>query len=244
MTDYAPLAATPLDQWAPKRTLTLKAARAHSRRVRQVRLGLLWAAGALLLLLAWEFSTRSQTVIFEGEIDETVRMVEPRYVGRTADGLPYTLTALEASRVRERSDQLDLDAPLLNFYRVQGADASTIRAATGRYNDVARVLELQTTVVLTTDDGNVCETDQARLHLDEKRVEGDSFIRCTGSFGIVEGNAFEITDAYSVFVFKNGMTGELQPDGAAPTVVPDSASPDPASPDPASRDAATLGEEL
>ena len=214
MDEFAPMQAAlePDDSWAPKRTLTLEAARAHSRRVRVFQIALLAIAAVLVAVLVWEFYTRQPTAIFEGEVDETVRMVSPRYTGRTSDGLPYTLTSNEARRVRGAPNELQLEVPLLNFYRLKGVDASTINAATGIYNDVEQTLDLRADVVLTTDDGNVCNTTHARILLDDKIVEGDEFIRCTGEFGVVEGNAYEIRDNYKTFIFKNGMTGLLEPD--------------------------------
>ena len=212
--DPIPADARGLDEWAPKRTLTLAAARAHTRRVRLLQYALLAMAAVLLTVLIFEFSTRSQSVIIETEVDETVRMVNPRYVGRTSDGLPYTLTSAEAGRVRGKPNELNLTTPLLNFYRLKGVEASTIDALTGIYNDVDQVLELRQDVVLTTDDGNTCYTSHARIFLETKLVEGDEPIRCLGDFGIVEGNAYEIRDNYSTFIFKDGMNGILESDQA------------------------------
>ena len=215
MAEFAPTqSARPVDDWAPKRQLTLEAARAHSRRVRLFQLVLLGISGLLVLILLFQFATRGSATLVETEIDETVRMVNPRYVGRTSDGLPYTLTADQATRVRDNPNELALNVPLLNFYRVVGAEASTIDAVAGIYNDVDQTLELRTDVILTTDDGNECTTTHARIFLDTKLVEGDEPIRCTGDFGVVNGNAFEIRDNYKTFVFKNGMNGLLENDPA------------------------------
>lgn len=220
MGEFDPIPAQPggIDDWAPKRTLTLAAARAHSRRVRIFQTLLLGVGAILLAVLVWEFANRSSTPIIDTDVDETVRMVNPRYIGRTSDGLPYTLTAGEAGRVRGRPNELNLSLPLLNFYRLKGVEASTIDAATGIYNDVDQLLELRADpdreVILTTDDGNQCFTTHARIYLDTKLVEGDEPIRCTGDFGVVTGNAYEIRDNYKTFVFKEGMTGLLEADEA------------------------------
>ena len=212
MTDFAatPPAPQGLDDWAPKRSLSLDAARAHSRRVRVFQTVLLVVALGLVAALVYQFVSRSPSEIFDEPVDETVRMVNPRYVGRTSDDLPYTLTADFANRVREAPNRLNLDNPLLNFYREQGAQASTIDALQGTYNDLDEILELRTDVVLTTDDGNQCFTTHARIFLEVKTVEGDEPIRCTGDFGVLEGNSYEIRDDYRVFVFKEGMTGLLE----------------------------------
>jgi len=222
MSDFTPMAdaVTPTDDsWAPKRTLTLAAARAHSARVRRIQVVLLTVAAALIAFLLFQFLTRTQTPIFDQPVDETVRMVAPRYIGRTTDGLPYTLTAEEAGRVRDRPNELNLTTPLLNFYRIKGVKASTIDASTGIYNEVENTLELRTDVILSTDDGNECRTTHARILLETKIIQGDEFIRCTGEFGVVEGNAYEISDNYKTFVFRDGMSGLLEPDNDATDAV-------------------------
>ena len=89
-------------------------------------------------------------------------------------------------------------------------------ALTGLYNSKLETLELRQEVVLETDDGNVCRTTHARLQLNTKTIEGDEPIECTGEFGVVRGNGYEILDDYRTFVFKNGMSGTLEPDEGGP----------------------------
>ena len=200
--------------WAPKRRLTLDSARQHSRRVRIFQLVLLALAALLVVELVRQFTMRQPSTFEEPDPSQTVTMMKPRYIGRTADGLPYTLTADSATRARTSPDEVDLNVPLLNFYRIKGVEASTIDALSGVYNDKSQVLNLRTDVVLTTDDGNICTTTHARLFMKTKTIEGDEPIRCTGEFGTMAGNAFEIRDEYKTFVFKNGMEGVIEPDDA------------------------------
>ena len=142
-------------------------------------------------------------------------MINPRYTGRTDDGLPYYLTATEAIRMIGNDDLVDLIDPVLHFYREEGLKESTIVAETGTYDDVKKILNLRTKVDLKTDDGNHCITTHARIFAKAKTVEGDEPIKCTGSFGIVNGNTYEILENYSVFVFKSGMSAILDQDETA-----------------------------
>ena len=52
----------------------------------------------------------------------------------------------------------------------------------------------------------------------EKRIEGKEYIECNGNFGEVTGNAFEINNDYSQFVFKNGVTAAIEQDSAINTI--------------------------
>ena len=194
-----------LGLWEPKRTLTLEAARKHSARIKVLRRMLLGLCVLLAAYLVYEFATQSNTLSIYDDPTESVRMENPRYSGRTTDGLPFYLTANTATRTLANRSEVSLIKPVLEFIREDGAQASFVVAETGTYDDVKKILNLRTAVDLNTDDGNSCKTTHARIFAKEKRIEGDERIECNGSFGIVNGNAFEINDNYTVFVFKNGV---------------------------------------
>jgi len=137
-------------------------------------------------------------------------MISPKYRGRTTDGLPFFLTADTAVRTLANRDEVELENPILEFIRENGAEASLVVAETGTYDDVNKILNLRTAVNLNTDDGYSCKTTHARIFARDKRIEGDERIECDGSFGIVNGNAYEINDNYKVFVFKNGMDAIIE----------------------------------
>ena len=194
-----------LGLWEPKRTLTLEAARKHSARIKVLRYILMTLCAALAAYLIYEFATQSKNIIVEDNPTESVKMVNPRYSGRTDDGLPFYLTADSATRTLANRSEVALIKPVLEFIRETGAEPSLVLAETGTYDDVKKILNLRTAVDLSTDDGYNCKTTHARVFAKEKRIEGDERIECDGNFGIVNGNAYEINDNYKVFVFKNGM---------------------------------------
>ena len=167
-------------------------------------------AAASVSVLVWEFSKTTEVSFEPVDPTQSVKMVNPRYSGRTDDGLPFFLTAKEA--IRPSSDQqiVELVDPVLEFYRSANVEKSLVIADSGTYNDVDKVLELRSTVNLNTDDGYECKTTHARVFTRTKTIEGDEPIACTGEFGDVKGNAYEILDDYQTFIFKKGMTAILE----------------------------------
>lgn len=201
-----------LQYWEPRRALTLDAARRHSVVVRRARYFLLGFAFLLAAMLVWYFINAPKPMTPTGNAEETVKMINPVYKGRTSDSLPYRINADEAIRYFARPDEVSLVNPALNFLRVDGAAESVIVAVSGLYNNSTQVLELRRDVQLDTDNEYLCTTSHARVFIKEKRIEGDESIACSGDFGAVLGNAFEINDDYTEFVFKNGMSGLIKPD--------------------------------
>jgi len=202
-----------LGLWEPKRTLTLEAARKHSKRIRALRMFLMMISASLGAYLLYEFATnRTGDLELDASAKESVKMIGPRYSGRTNDGEPYYLTAKDATRTIANQNEVELTKPVLEFIRENGAASSFVIAETGTYDDVNKILNLEFDVDLTTDDGNICKTSQARIFARENRIEGSKRIECTGSFGNANGNAFEIKDNYKTFIFKNGMDAIIQRD--------------------------------
>ena len=201
-----------LGLWEPKRTLTLEAARQHSKRVKFLRYQLIGLSVMLGAYIFWAYTQRTTAPPPSIDPTESARMVNPRFSGRTSDGLPYKLTAAQAIRLSHAASEVELDKPELEFFREAGAETSLVVAETGTYDDVTQVLNLRTDVNLTTDDGNHCLTTHARIFTVEKRIEGDEPIRCNGNFGIITGTTYEILDNYTTFKFKNGMSAQLEDD--------------------------------
>lgn len=211
-----------LGLWEPKRTLTLSAARKHTQRIQLLHRVLIGASGALVALLVFYFATQSNVAVIEDDPDTSIRMINPRYSGRTSDNLPFYLTSDSATRQLESRTEVALIKPVLEFIRADGAESSFVEADGGTYDDVNKILDLRTdvtqpegerqNVVLETDDGYRCVTTHARIFAREKRIIGEEPIRCVGNFGTVNGQAYEINDNYSIFIFKDGMDGIINRD--------------------------------
>lgn len=214
-----------LGLWEPKRTLTLEAARRHTQRIQMLRRILIGLAALLVLFLIFQFVGRGTKTFDDPNPTESVKMVNPRYSGRTSDGLPFYLTADTATRTMAKRTEVDLIKPVLEFIRAEDAASSFVLADTGTYDDVNKILNLRTDVNLETDDGYICDTTHARIFARDKRIEGDEPIACVGNFGSVNGRAYEINNNYTEFVFKDGMDAVIKQDPAknSPTSTQDTA---------------------
>lgn len=211
-----------LGLWEPKRTLTLSAARKHTQRILFLHRTLIGASAALVVLLIYYFATQSNVAVIEDDPDTSVRMINPRYSGRTSDNLPFYLTSDSATQQLEDRTEVALINPVLEFIRASGSESSFVEADGGTYDDVNKIIDLRTdmtkpdserqNVVLETDDGYRCITTHARIFAREKRIIGDEPIQCVGNFGTVNGNSYEINDNYRTFIFKDGMDGIINRD--------------------------------
>ncbi len=198
-------AADALGLWEPKRTLTLEAARRHTYRIQLLRKGLVGLAALLLGVLIIQFFESGTSTFDNPNPTESVKMVGPRYSGRTSDGLPFYLTAATATRTMDKSNEVALENPILEFVRAEGAASSFIMSNNGLYDDLNKVLTLKQDVNLETDDGYVCNSTESRIFARDKRIDGSQPIDCLGNFGSVKGQAYEINNNYTEFVFKNGV---------------------------------------
>jgi len=216
----SPKHAHALAHWEPRHVLSLDAAKRHSSFIQNARLVLVAFSGILLLILLWYFISAPKPRPQEDNPDETVKMINPVYKGRTADNLPFRITADEAVRFLQSPDDTKLLNPVLSFLRSSEVEESMVLALTGLYNSETQVLELRQEVHLKTDDGYDCQTSHARIFVKGKRIEGDEAISCTGQFGRVAGAAYEINDNYSEFMFKGGMTALIVPKKTNGALVP------------------------
>ena len=132
--------------WEPKRTLTLEAARRHSQMIRYIRWAMLSAAALLVLTIIVQFMTQKSRVVVEESLVDSVKMINPRYTGRTADNLPFYLTALTATRALDNRHEVKLEKPVLEFIRGAGMESSFVEAESGSYDDVKKILNLQAAV--------------------------------------------------------------------------------------------------
>jgi len=208
--------------WEPRRSLTLAAANRHTRFVAILRLAFILGAGCVLGLLAFYMATGvGQETVDTGPAGDAVRMTNPQYTGLDGQGVPYALTADYATRALDNPDAVKLIKPVLTFRRLDGAPESTVTALEGLYDSKAQIMELRADVKVRTDDGYSCDTTHAKIFTADRRVTGDEPIKCTGNFGTVQGERYQIIEDYSRYIFEDNVKAIIYPEDLRRRPVPD-----------------------
>lgn len=197
------------DFWAPKRRLTLAQARRRSDLVRFLRMLFTTAAaisaGVLIGSLAYSVISHERPT----EADRTtnvVTMMNPRFTGRDANGVPYVITADTAQRNPVNAQLVELSNPALD-----DGLTGTVRAPRGVFDQESQQLELFEEVILTDNGGNRFVTTHARMFVEENRVVGLEPLVGSGPLGQIKADSYEITDGGARIIFKGNVWTELQP---------------------------------
>jgi lipopolysaccharide export system protein LptC len=101
--------------WEPKRALTLKAARRRSRLIAAMRRFFVAGAGASFAAVFVFMALHAIEGGFNRDrysAAEPLRMINPRFIGRTENGGPYQLSAEVAERAQGDNQPIILDAPV------------------------------------------------------------------------------------------------------------------------------------
>jgi len=123
------------------------------------------------------------------EIQEN-RMMRPHYLSTDEKGQPFHVGADWA---KEKTNTLsDLTNPQGSLTTVEG-QTFNVKAEQGHYDREKKVLKLEGDVILTSTDGYLVKTEQADVTIDDKVIEGKSYIEGEGPAGKIMGtNGFKI----------------------------------------------------
>jgi lipopolysaccharide transport protein LptA len=140
-----------------------------------------------------------------------IRMVNPRFTGRDADGTPYEITAQAAERPDAAADVTELTAPQLKFSDPD-APSAVVDATRGLFDQAAQTLDLLNGVSFRTDNGYEFESEHARAYVEDGRVVGDRMIMGAGPLGSIQAQGFEILDGGDKVIFSGDVKARLYPD--------------------------------
>jgi lipopolysaccharide export system protein LptC len=198
-------------RWEPRRQLTLHAARRRSQLLSLVRIALVAAASAsfsaffgfmTLHAVMGGFSARDEV-----SVEESLRMVNPRFTGRMATGEPFVVTALSATRRSAGSDLVELERPV---YESAGR---RVAATAGVYNQKLETLDLSGEVILADAQGNTFSSAAARVDGDSSVVYGDRAIRGAGPLGAVRADSYEIHERGERLILRGRVQGVINQSG-------------------------------
>lgn len=151
------------------------------------------------------------------DLDDAMRMHQPRYSGLTEAEESYQLVADAAIIDPARPNRVHLEDLAADLER---NDASNLHltARGGIYYRSLEKLKLEGDIELTTSDGYRFTTQSAQISLARGRVVGDEPVAGSGPAGTLEADRFEIRSGGDVLRFEGRVRVIAQPrrpDGAA-----------------------------
>ena len=164
------------------------------------------AVAMFLLVVFWpQFQTEISGVTLKASdvsISQTGSMTlfDPHFEGVDSNGQPFNLTAEQASRSPGNSDVIILDLPKGDITMDSGAWIA-LDARTGRYNQVARTLDLYGDVTLFHDRGFEIKTESARIDLAAGTARGRETVAGQGPEGELVAQGFKVLDKGERIIF-------------------------------------------
>lgn len=122
------------------------------------------------------------------EIKEN-RMIRPHYVSTDGKGQPFQVTADWAKQKTE--NHADLIHPQGSMTMTEG-ETFNVKAKKGHYDSQGKVLTLNEDVILTNTNGDVIETEEAQVDIDNGTIQGKHSIKGKGAIGEFMGDGFKV----------------------------------------------------
>ncbi len=197
--------------WEPKRALTLRAARQRSRLIGGLRRFFVAGAGAsfaAVFVFMGLYAIEGGFIAGQLSAAEPLRMINPRFIGRTQNGGPYQLSAEIAERNPGENQPIELISPV---YRTE---AGTIMLAPrGVYDERAKTVVFDGEVLFSDRGGNRFTTPNMIVDLARGTLSGRGGVTGAGPLGVLQADAYELRDSDRAFVLSGGVRGQI-PDRA------------------------------
>lgn len=193
--------------WEPKRALTLKAARRRSRLIAGLRRFFVAGAGAsfaAVFVFMGLYAIEGGFNAGQYSAAEPLRMINPRFIGRTEQGGPYQLSAEVAERPQGENQPIELIAPV---YRTE---AGTIMLAPrGVYDERAKTVIFEGEVLFSDRGGNRFTTPNMTVDLEHGTLTGQGGVTGAGPLGVLQAGAYELRDSDRALVLRGGVRGQI-----------------------------------
>jgi lipopolysaccharide export system protein LptC len=195
-------------EWEPKREQTLRAARRRSRLISGLRRFFVAAAGAsfasVFVFMAL-YAVEGGFAAADYAATEPLRMINPRFIGRTDAGGPYQLSAEMAERPRGNDNKpIELVSPV---YRTE---AGTIMLAPkGLYDEAAKRVTFQGEVLFSDRGGNRFSTPSMVVDLDKGTLYGNAGVTGAGPLGVLQADAYELRESDRALVLRGNVRGQI-----------------------------------
>ena len=175
-------------EWEPKRAQTLRNARRRSRLIGGLRRFFVAAAGAsfasVFVFMALYAVEGGFALADQCATSEPLRMINPRFIGRTETGGPYQLSAEIAERPQGESQPIELIAPV---YRTE---AGTIMLAPrGIYDEQPKAVVFDGEVLFSDRGGNRFSTPNMVVDLEKGTLTGRGGVTGAGPLGVLQAES-------------------------------------------------------
>jgi len=193
--------------WEPKRALTLRAARGRSRLIAALRRFFVAGAGAsfaAVFVFMGLYAIEGGFIAGQLSAAEPLRMLNPRFIGRSENGGPYQLSAEVAERPQGENQPIELIAPV---YRTE---AGTIMLAPrGIYDPNAETVVFDGEVLFSDTGGNRFTTPHMVVDLEAGTLTGRGGVTGAGPLGVLQADSYELRDSDRALVLRGGVRGQI-----------------------------------
>lgn len=193
--------------WERDRVHTLKAARARSRLIALLRRFFVAGAGAsfaAVFVFMALYAIEGGLNAGQFAASEPLRMINPRFIGRTEEGGPYVLSAEIAERAVGENQPIELIAPV---YRTE---AGTIMLAPrGIYDEQAGTVVFDGEVLFSDRGGNRFTTPHMVVDLEAGTLTGRGGVTGAGPLGVLQADSYELRDSDRALVLRGGVRGQI-----------------------------------
>jgi lipopolysaccharide export system protein LptC len=204
MSSFAVSGAEP---WEPRRVLSLRQARNRSRLIAGLRRFFVAAAGASLasvFVFLTLFAIQGGYSANLYGASEPLRMLNPRFTGRTEAGGAFQVTAEAALRPQGEGQTLDLTSPV---YRSE--EGTIVIAPHGSYDETQGKVVLDGEVLFSDPTGNRFSTPDMYVDMANGKVTGRGGVTGAGPLGVVRADNYEIDQASRSLVLSGGVRGQI-----------------------------------
>ena len=195
------------DVWEPRRASSLKAARRRSRLISGLRRLFVAGAGAALASVFVFMALYAVEGGFNANqyaASEPLRMLNPRFIGRSENGGPYQLSAETAERPVGDNQPIQLASPV---YRTE---AGTIMLAPrGVYYEQAKRVVFQGEVLFSDRGGNRFSTPNMIVDLEHGTLTGQGGVTGAGPLGVLQADSYELRQSDRAIVLRGGVRGQI-----------------------------------
>lgn len=193
--------------WEPTRAQTLRKARQRSRLIAVLRRAFVAGAGASFAAVFVFMALYAVEGGFSaGQLSaaEPLRMINPRFTGRSENGGPYQLSAEIAERAQGENQPVELISPV---YRTEGG--TIMLAPRGTYDELAETVVFDGEVLFSDQGGNRFTTPNMVVDLQAGTLTGRGGLTGAGPLGVLQADSYELRQQDRALVLHGNVRGQI-----------------------------------